>query len=167
MNRTEVKDILIDRMVFRDGFAVPQSGMYYDDEHYIVNLCNIEETKPMDLNIVDFEQSVIFQVINDVFDTDVISDSCITCNSSLFDNLILKMMAIKTINLILTSTRSNKTERITKEVLQSIRFELVGNSSAESGFPVALGIYGKYRQELKRVRNYLNKPKTFKSITTG
>ncbi len=169
MTRSEVKDILIKRVAFKGQRDLPESGMYYENEHSIVTVNNIQSTADCDVSLLDLEESVIYQVINDVFRSDEVSSCVMDCNAALFDNLILKMMSIRVINLILTSTRSNSTERITKEIASSIRFDLTGNygSNASRNFPVTMGLYDKYNDELLRVRQILNKNRFFKTMTIG
>jgi len=59
-------------------------------------------------------------------------------------------MAAKVLDLVRTSIRSNPTQRLTKEMIQDIEFELYGNASL--GIE---GINGKYAQRIETIKNAL------------
>lgn len=82
-------------------------------------------------------------------------------NQSVFDNLIGLQMACNVIELILNSTRSNKTERITKEQTQALYNDLnIAYSTPE--FPFTTGIRNQIAREVKRLKqNFFPKDKSF------
>lgn len=174
MTKAEAKDILIDRLDFRVDGADPVSGVYFEDEHPIITVDNIMGVQSdEDISDTDFatyletlKGSVVFKVLADAFDGDDIQDDCLDFYPSLFDNLISMQMQIRVINIILSTTRSSIEEVIAKNALQRIYFDLKGNKGSEK-YPIADGIEHKYRSELRRVKNIINRPRMFKSITTG
>jgi len=76
-------------------------------------------------------------------------------NAHLFDNLQGLMFAAKVIEMICSTTRSNATQRITKEIANSLMLQLKGYKDGEAFIP---GIEHKISAEVKRIR---------KSFTTG
>lgn len=176
MTRTAAKDILIDRIDFRVTGATPVSGRYFEGEHSIVTLDNIRECQPKE-SITDGEYTTyltqlktdtIYQLLADVYVSDEISDDVLDFAPALFDNCISLLMTVRIIELIITSERSNRTERISKGAAQQIHFDLNGNygSNSNPNFPRALGIAHKYQTELKKLKNATGNQKMFVSITT-
>lgn len=174
MTLTEAKDILILRFDFRVSGADPASGRYFEAENHIITLDNIRNAQP-EVNISDgdfttylttLKNDCVLQILANVFDKDELEDNLLDCYPSLFDDLISMSMAMKVINLILTSTRSNRTERITKEASQLLYLDVNGNNS-NPNFPYTKGLSQKYSIELKRVKNCLFTQRKFNTITTG
>lgn len=69
---------------------------------------------------------------------------------------------IEMINIVVSSGRTNPVERITKNMINNLLFELEGNPE--------LNIYGlktKFQNEIKRIRESFNKKKGFKLITAS
>lgn len=174
MTRTTAKDILISRIGFKGD--TPVSGRFFEGGHSIVTLDNIRECQPKQ-NITDEEfntykteikTNVIYQLLADVYDSDDVQAETLDFKPALFDNCIIILMTIKVIELIITSQRSNITERISKEAAQQIHFDLNGNYGKDynPNFPRAFGIADKYKDELRIVKNAVGKPKMLKSITT-
>lgn len=81
-------------------------------------------------------------------------------NKSLFAQAIQYQMAEKVLNEIRTSTRSNITQRINKENLNQIGFELYGNR--EAGIE---GVDGKLKQEIDNLKKFFFYKPRVKSTT--
>lgn len=176
MTREAAKDILINRIDFRVTGATPVSGRYFEGEHSIVTLENIRECQPKQ-NITDAEfttyliqlkADTIYQLLADVYVSDEIPDDVLECYPALFDNCISILMTIRLVEMFITSSQSNRTERITKSAAQQIHFDLNGNYGKDSNpnFPRAIGIATRYQNELKKLKNATGTQKMFVSITT-
>lgn len=174
MTRTAAKDILINRIDFRGGN--PVSGRYFESEHSIVTLDNIRECQPnqgitdgeFTTYLTELKEGAIYQLLADVYDSDDVNDDTLDFKPALFDNCISVLVAIKVMEILITSQRSNRTQRISKEAAQQIHFDLNGNygSNANNNFPKAMGLADKYKEELRIVKNVVGKPQMLKSITT-
>lgn len=83
----------------------------------------------------------------------------ILANPSLFDTAISLQMAIKVMDMILSSTRSNLTERLTKEMLGDIYREL-NSTGPTPEKPYAPGIKARYFGEISKLqKSFLGFPK--------
>jgi len=176
MTRTEVKELLINRLEFKVAGATPLSGQYFEGEHAIVTLENIKSCQPnisisqldFDVFLLELKTSVIFKVLTDVFDKDDISSDILLLYPALFDTLISMQMTVMVINLIVTSTRINTVQRITNDAVQMIHFDLNGNygQGANPKFPHSYGIAYRYKEELRRVQNNSSNQRKLTSITS-
>lgn len=80
-------------------------------------------------------------------------------NQHVFDTLIGLQMAATVIELIINSTRSNRTERITKDAVAALYTDL-NQMFPTPEVPYSVGIRGQIAREVKRVKNnLLPKPK--------
>lgn len=176
MTRTDAKDILIDRIDFRVEGANPVSNRFFEGEHSIVTLENVRECQPKQ-SITDTEFTAyltqlkvdtIYQLLADVYVTDDVPDELLDFYPALFDNCISSLMTIRLIEMFITSSQSNRTQRITKTAAQQIHFDLNGNYGKDSNpnFPRAMGIAHKYQEELRKLKNATGTQKMLVSITT-
>ena len=176
MTRTEAKDILINRIDFRVAGSTPVSGRFFEGEHSIVTLENVRECQPKQ-SITDEEftayltqlkTDAIYQLLADVYVSDEVPDSILEFYPALFDNCISLLMTIRLVEMFITSSQSNRTERITKAAAQQIHFDLNGNYGKDSNpnFPRAIGIATKYQNELKKLKKATGTQKMLVSITT-
>ena len=176
MERAAAKDILINRIDFRVEDSSPISGRYFEGEHSIITLDNIRECQPKQ-NITDedftayltqLKTDTIYQLLADVYVSDEVPDEILEYYPALFDNCISLLMSIRLIEMFVTSSQSNRTERITKTAAQQIHFDLNGNYGKDSNpnFPRALGIATRYQNELKKLKDATGTQKMLVSITT-
>ncbi|MDH6304616.1 hypothetical protein M2459_001351 [Parabacteroides sp. PF5-5] len=85
-------------------------------------------------------------------------------NEYVFDTIIGLQMAANVIELILNSTRSNKTERISKNMLDKLYNDLnIAYSSPE--FPYTTGIRNQIAREIKRLKENLLPKGKVKTLT--
>lgn len=175
MTHIELKELLLERIGWKQipsTFSITldaenltsDSGRYFNsDEHQFVTLPNIYETideieanaTVFNSRLKDLKSQVILLVLSDVFSVTDIQDDVITNREALFDNAISKRMAIVIGELILTSTRTNTIERMTKQMLQKLFFEING-SEGNPNFPNYIGLKSRYGQEIKRLKDTLN-----------
>lgn len=175
MTHVELKDLLIERIGWKQipsSFSIivdaenltTDSGRYFNaSEHPFVTLPNIYDTIDeieadaaiFNGRLKDMRDQVILLVLSDVFDVIDIQDDVLTNRETLFDNAISKRMAIVVGEIILTSTRTNTIERITKEYLQKLFFEINGSQGNEN-FPNYVGLKSRYGQEIKKLKDSLN-----------
>jgi hypothetical protein len=80
-------------------------------------------------------------------------------NAYLFDNLQGLMMAAMVMDIVWTSNRSNRNQRIADEVINTIYRELNNLTTADN--PTEAGLKSKIRKEIKKVKQaFFNKPKS-------
>lgn len=146
-----------------------ESGRKFNTgEHPFVTLNNIyntietpnASTSQFNTHLKHMRDQAILLVLSDVFQVDDIQDDILTNRASLFDNAISKRMAIVVGETIITSTQSNRVERINKEQQQKIFFELNGNADSTSAranpnFPTYIGLKSRYGKEIKELRDSL------------
>lgn len=178
MNHVELRDILIGRIGFKQPTDVSftldvatkksDSGRYFEDEHPVVTVRNIlattQEIATDDAGANTLLQSLVkracIQVVGDVFEVSDIPDDILTNRANIFDDCISKRMAINVGELIVNSTRSNLTELITKEIQQTIFFELNGNADSSSSranpnFPTYVGLKSRYGMAIQKLKDSL------------
>lgn len=145
-----------------------ESGRYYQDEHAFVTLDNIFSTmekvnadeSEFNAYLKELRERAIILVISDVFKVTVIDENILTGRENIFDDCISKRMAIIVGETILTSTRSNRVERLTKDFMQQLFFELNGNadsasSRANPNFPTYIGLKSRYGACILGIKNLL------------
>lgn len=178
MTFTEVRDILDNRVNWKDsgGYlssdnTTTDSGRYFQDEHSAVTLDNIRDCQPeigisdADFNtyLSDLRKSVVLQVIADVYGAESkIKESEITDNVGVFDNAISLGMVVKVMQLIITSTRSNRTESISKEFVNKLAVELNGHVDAKW-----IGFRNRYNFHIKELKKTMNSQSRINTITIG
>ena len=178
MTYTEAKDILDQRINWRNtnntltaANTTTDSGRVFQDEHSAVTLDNIKACQPeVGINDADFNtyltqlrHAAIYQVLADVYGSEnkIVQDE-LDCNVDVFDNAISLKMVLKVAELIITSTRSNYTESLTKDFVNQLMVDVNGHVDAKSG-----GFKNLYKTEVRTVKRFLKKPKRIASITTG
>lgn len=152
-----------------ENLTTDSARVYNSSEHPFVTLNNIFWTMEIqNANVTEFNahlkrmrDQAILLVIADVFKVVDIQDDVLTNRTSLFDNAISKRMAIVVGETIITSSQSNRLERINKEQQQKIFYELNGNadstsSRANPNFPTYIGLKSRYGQEIEKLRDTLN-----------
>ena len=187
---TEIKVILLQRIGWRQEIGSPvtvsaanlttDSGRFFQDEHTAVSLTNIKDAQPIvgisDANfntyLAQLQEQVIYQVLSDVFNKkDIIQDE-IDANLTMFDQLILLRMVIVVSEIIITSTRSNKTQRFSNAFLDKLHFDVIGSSNVRfavtnRNYKFSMGITSRYGAEIWEVKRFFGQQKFLKSITRG
>lgn len=116
---------------------------------YSIRPCRVDNSATiLDIEEVDYLEdtyglNIGMSIYNDFTQT-------IINNKHLFYPAIQYGMAVKVLDLIRTSVRSNLTQRLTSEVIQEIQFELYGNAAL--GIE---GVKGKYTQRIDTIKNAL------------
>lgn len=144
------------------------SGRYFQHEHNAVTIGNIHATIELEnatdtqLNeyLARFKKQSIIQVLSDVFEGAKIRE----IKPGSFDTAISQRMAVIILELIISSTRSNQRERITKEFANKLFYDLYGNNSNEK-LPNFIGLKGRYEQEIKRLRDLYNMGRSLDTFT--
>ncbi len=177
MTLIEARDILINRIGFSDEFEdqyalsvennTSDSQRFFQEEYTWLTLLNIYETantEPVNddqfnRHLAYLRRIVVIKVLSDVFINGYADKDKIECNISIFDTAISQRMAIVVGEQILTTSRSNFVQRVTKEFMSTIFFEVDGNSEDDKindDFPTNLGLKSRYGLEVKRLRDYFN-----------
>lgn len=182
MTHRDLQIALVSRIGFRQGsdasYSIDStnlrsdSGRYFQDEHAYVSLKNIESfMDPAATNSVEFNEFLtslrsrcVMGVITDVIETVEVPEGYLNNRQNIFDSAIMKRMAISIAEIMLTSSRSNVAERVGKEFLQRLFFELNGNSGNPQ-MPKYLGLRSRYEQEVNRLKGVLGHKKTLKTAT--
>jgi len=187
---TEIKVVLLQRIGWRQEIGSPitvsaanlttDSGRFFQDEHSAVSLTNIRDAQPLvDISDANFntylaqlQEQVVYQVLSDVFNKkDIIQDE-VDANLTMFDQLILLRMVIVVSEIIITSTRSNKTQRFSNEFLDKLHFDVIGSSNVRfavtnRNYKYSMGITSRYGAEVWEVKRFFGQQKFLKSITRG
>lgn len=184
MTHVELKDLLVSRIgwdQYPSDFALTLDAenktsesdrVFNANEHPFVTLDNIYSTMEtpnasaaqFNAHLKRMRDQTILLVLSDVFRVSDLQDDVITGRENIFDNAISKRMAITVGETILTSTRSNRVERIIKEQQKTLFFELNGNADSSSSranpnFPTYVGLKSRYGQEIQRLRDEFNQEK--------
>jgi hypothetical protein len=182
MTHIELRDSLLTRIGFLNEasskFAVNTansttvSGRYFQDEHPSVTLANVlstMENNPADaaefnVYLAQLIKRSIILVLSDVLEVTELPVDFLLDRENILDNAISKRMCIVVGETILTSTRSNSTEAITKQFQQQLFFELNGNEGNPK-FPNYVGIKSRYGAEIERLKDALGQEKMLDVIT--
>ena len=192
MTISEAKDILVDRLGWRDdktisGFTlsapnlITDSGRFFQAEHSSVTLENIRDCQPIvdisedDFNahLVNLTEQVSYQVLSDVFERDFIDDNLFNLYSTSFDNVISLRTVIVVAEAIMTSTRSNRIERLGDDFIGKLNYDIF--REAPNKFAIrnlnyihSMGITTRYAMELGSVqRRFGNQRNMLRTITKG
>lgn len=192
MKLSELKDILIPRVGWRDdktvtGFTLSaanlesESGRHFQSEHSAVTLKNIRNCQPVpsisasDFNayLEELRKQAVLQVLDDAFERDYVKDNLIVKYPTAFDSAILLRMVIVVGELIMTSSRSNNTERISKDFASKLNYDIFRESPNKfairgANYNHTLGVATRYGEELKSVqRRFGTMAGMLKTITKG
>ena len=192
MNLSEAKDILLERIGWRNDNTVPglslapanelsTSGIFFQDEHSAVTLRNIRDCQPIvSIDEVDFQEyletlkkQAVTQVLNDAFERDFIKDKLLNAYPSSFDKAISLRMTIIVSELIITSSRLNQTERFGDAFVGKLNYDIfreAPNKFAIRGanYNYSLGIATRYGFEIQSLqRRFGSERNLLKTITKG
>jgi hypothetical protein len=192
MTISEAKDILIDRLGWRDdktisGFTlsapnlITDSGRYLQAEHSSVTLENIRDCQPIvdisetdfNLHLVNLTEQVAFQVLSDVFERDFIDDNLFNLYSTSFDNLMSLRTVIVVAETIMTSTRSNRIERLGDDFVGKLNYDIFRDAPNKFAirnlnYKHSMGITTRYAMELGSIqRRFGNQRNMIRTITKG
>lgn len=170
MKRLELRDILDERVGWKQPTTsdftisaanlVSEGGRYFQDEHSFVKIVTIhsimDEVTADDVNLnvylSDLRKQVTLLVIDEVFADSDFNTVVLTSQEDLFDAAISKRMAIKVAEILFSTSRSNRIERISKEARQQFFFDINGDKN----FPNKVGILDLYNKEVKYLRDIFN-----------
>lgn len=192
MKISELKDILLTRVGWDDdktvtGFvvspdnSVSDSGTYFQGEHSAVTLQNIRETQPVvkisedDFNdyLGKLKSQVASQVLSDTFEKDYVNDKLITLYPTAFDTLLRLRMVIVVGELIMTSTRSNRIERMTENFIGKLNYDIFRDTvqkfaNQSTSYRYSMAVATRYEWELRSVqRRFGTQRNLVKTITKG
>lgn len=144
------------------------SGLIFQDAYSMVTILNIKESQPTEsitdnlLNtyLVNLRESNVLEVLTDVFKgQSFIDEDQINNDLSVFDKAIYLRMVIKVSELILSSVRDNRNNRLNKNALNLLRLDLNGSNDQggkNSDLPYHSGFIGRYRREVKYLETMFN-----------
>jgi hypothetical protein len=187
---TEIKDILLTRVGWRQELNSPitvdatnlttDSGRCFQDEHSAVTIENIRDCQPVvdigedDLNayLTQLREQSVYQVLSDVFNKKDIIEDEINANIRMFDQAILLRMVILVSEIIITSSRSNKTQRFSDAFIDKLHFDVIGSSNVRfavtnRNYKYSMGITSRYGVEIFEVKRFFGQQKMLKSVTRG
>ncbi|MBF7090456.1 hypothetical protein IUY40_02710 [Flavobacterium sp. ALJ2] len=179
MYTQEAIDVLINRIGWSDlSSGLPfgltpenktaNSGKKFNWYHSLVLVDNIYAAVPevemseSEFNnyLADVRNQAVSNVLTSIFDTHVDYDplvdysNIIINRSTLFDDSIGCSVAIKMIELFISTTRSNFNERSAKMSYQSLKVELEGARN-DNGHFIAKGIVYKLEQSIKKAQKII------------
>ncbi len=192
MKLSEAHTILVNRIGWRDdktvsGFNLSaenetaDSERYFQSEHPVVTLLNIRDCQPLSgIEEADFNEFLenlrsdcVWQVLGDVFEKDYIDDHLLGKFPTSFDNCILLRMVINISEMVMASSRSNKTKRFTDDFIGKLNYDIyreAPNKFAIRGanYKHSMGISTRYGFELQSCqRRFGNVRNMLKTITKG
>lgn len=190
MTHTEIKDILLTRIGWRQEISSPilvdatnlttDSGRFFQDEHSAVTIENIQDCQRIvdisedDLNILltQLREQAVYQVLSDVFNKKDIIEDEINANIRMFDQVILLRMVILVSEIIITSSRSNKNQRFSDAFIDKLHFDVIGSSNVRfavtnRNYKYSMGVTSRYGAEIFEVKRFFGQQKMLKSITRG
>jgi len=191
MTVSELKDILVNRIGWGNdrtqSFALSpdnsqsDSGRYYQEGHSMITLENILNSQPQskidedDFNsyLQELQAQAVSKVCSDVFEKDYINDSLMSKYPTMFDNLLIKAMTIKVSELLLTTSRSNRIQRITEKQAAKLHHDVfrdLPDSFPENGhlYRNSLGVSSAYAFDLSSVQRRAGVLRNqIKTITSG
>lgn len=192
MTLSEAKDILVDRIGWRDdktvnGFTLSasnllsNSGRYFQAEHSAVTLENIRSCQPItnisenDFNdyLSNLKEQVVIQVLSDAFEKDYINDDLFTAFPTGFDTAISLRMVVVVGEIIMTNNRNNKTQRHTEDFIGKLNYDIyreAPNKFAIRGanYKFTMGIATRYGFEVASLsRRFGQQRNLIKNITKG
>lgn len=191
MTITEAKDILVKRLGWKQDATYSgvlsadnlktNSGRFFQDEHSAITLANIFDCQPNDemnnagftLYLEDLKRQVAFQVLSSVFEKDTISDNLFILYPSSFDTLLSLRMTIAVSELIMTSTRSNELERVTKDFVGKLNYDIYRESPNKfairgANYAHTMGIATRFGYELSSIqRRFGSQGNRLRTITKG
>lgn len=184
MDHVQLRDLLKDRVGWDEttGFVLSteakksDSGILFQDAHAFVKLGTIKDLQDdVNMNEAGFNAYLVklkarnaLQVISDVLQISNIQENILFDRDNIFDDAIAKRMAITVGDMILTSNRSNASERISKDQLQSIFFEINGNTSGSRynpDMPMYVGLKDKYGAAVRKLQDLTQQVKTLDTFS--
>lgn len=189
MKLNEVITILVDRIGFEDDGTVgsvsldssvlqSDSGRYFQDEHSAVTLQNIRDCQPkssmtnQEFNdyLNKLKKRCARKVLVDAMERDEVNEDVLNAYPTIFDNALSMQMTILVSEIIITSVRVNKIERMTDSWIRKLNYDIfreVTNAS-KSVSRYSLGIATRYGYEIRTVqRRFGQQRNLLKSITKG
>lgn len=192
MNLQEAKDILINRIGWRDDKTVKDfvlsteniisdSGRVFQSEHSAITLNNIRSFQPLiDISDDDFndylyniKEQVVLQVLGDCFERDYLDDNVLKLYPTSFDDAISLRMVIVISEMIMTSTRTNLIERLGKNFMAKLNYDIYRESPnkfavASLNYKFSMGISTRYGFALDSIqRRFGDQRNRIKTITAG
>lgn len=179
MTKIELRDLIVGRVGWRtspgDSYTPDASnqgsasGRYFQNEHEFVkiplifNLFEIPHADDTQKNakLTELRTSVALHVVDECFPNAQIPEIDFTINPDLFDSAYSKRMAMKVAEMLFASERSNRSERIAKESVKQVFFDINGDPN----FPNKLSISKLYEMELENIRDVFNTDKMLDVVT--
>ena len=159
---------------------VTDSGRFFQDEHSSVTIRNIMDSQPvvdisqvnMNTILTQLRDAAVYRVISDVFKKKDIVQAVVDANETLFDEAILLQMVIMVSEIIITSSRSNKSQRFGDGFIDKLHFDVIGSSNVRfavtnRNYKYSMGITSRYGVEINELQRFLGQSKMLKSITRG
>lgn len=182
MTHVELRDLLVNRIGWLNSVDSPfvvdamnqttESGRNFQDEHPMVKLSTIKAVMSKDpADALEFNaflgelrRRCVLLVIADIFEVHDLQDDLLEDRTGILDNAILKRMALLVGETILSSTRSNRTESMTKEQMQNIFYEINGNANPAVA-PIKIGLRSRYENEIGNVKARLGQAELLDTST--
>lgn len=192
MTISETHSAIVDRIKWRDDKTVENFNLtapnlasatdrVFQSEHSAITLMNIRESQPVaNIGSVDFNEYLenlrsdcVQQVLNDVFEKDYVDPDLLDQYPNSFDKAILLRMVINVAEMIMTSSRSNRTKRFSDDFVGKLNYDVfreAPNKFAIRGanYNHTMGISTRYGFELASCRRrFGNTRNMLKTITKG
>ena len=175
------EDNTADNVVLSTSNQTSDSGSTFNMVHPAITLGNILDCQPNskitsdEFNdyLSDLRDECVRQVLNDAFEKDYIDDNLLDAYPSGFDEAIRLKMVIIVGEIIMTSVRSNRTERFSREFASKLNYDLYREAPnkfaiRDANYVHTLGVATKYAFELKSVqRRFGDMRNVLRTMTKG
>lgn len=153
------------------------SGLFFQDGHAFVKLETIQNLQNEDVEIdepgfnaylIKLRRRCVTQVVSDALQVVNVHEGFLVDRINIFDDAISKRMAITVGEMVSMSNRSNGTERLNKDQIQAIFFELNGNSAGSRynpNMPMYVGLKDKYGASIRKLQDLTQQVKTLDTFS--
>ena len=179
MTKIELRELITERVGFRAplvGDFTPDEdviradgGRYFQDEHELVKLSLVfnlmENTNATDQEknekLLQLKKAVALHVVDECFPDAQTPHIDLEQYPDVFDAAYSKRMAMKVAEMLFASEHSNRQERIAKESVQQVFFDVNGDPN----YPNKLSISKAYEMELANIRDRFNTENALDTVT--
>lgn len=157
------------------------SGQTFNFAHPAVTIDNLLKCQPRaditsdDFNtyLIELRDECVREVLNDAFEKDYIDDNLLTTYPNGFDRAIRLKMVIMVAEIIMTSVRSNRTERFNRDFVGKLNYDLYRDAPnkfaiRDANYEHSLGVATKYGKEIRSVqRRFGDLRNVLRTVTKG
>jgi len=174
-------DKTLDDFVLNTVNKTSDSTLFFNSAHPAITLENIKMTHPVvGMNSDDFNQVLsdmraecVHQVLHDAFERNYLDDNLLKVYPYGFDEAIRLKMVIIVAERIMTSSRSNRKERFSREFAGKLNYDLYRDAPNKfairsANYKHTLGVATRYGFELRSIqRRFGDLRNVLRTVTKG